>query len=118
MVEVESGDSTREVLLTTWGGVEEGVVRPRPERFPAANRLLIGTNGLIYVQRMVWGDNRPLRGPEWLVFSPAGELVARLDIPRKLEVLAFGPASVVAQDRNEAAVWEVGVYALKKPSGG
>ena len=125
-VEWEDGDRTipaevgivRKGRLTTWGLVEEGVVRPRTERFPAARRLLIGTNGLIHVQRMVWDDDRPRAGPEWLVFNQAGELAARLDIPRNLDVLAFGPAFVVAQGKNEAGVVEVRVYGLEKPPGG
>ena len=84
------------------------------ERFPAARRLLVGTSGLVHVQRVVWRGGRPHIGPEWLVFSPAGELVARLDIPPRLDVLAFGPGSLVVKARSEAGVVEIRVHMLKK----
>ena len=57
---------------------------------------------------------RLTRGPEWLVFDPAGELVARMEIPRNLTVLAFGAASVLATAANEAGRREVGLYGLNK----
>ena len=113
--EREDGDSTVQYTAESWGRVEEGVVRPRAQRFPAARRLLIGTDGLIYVQRMRWADDRPRAGPEWLVFSPAGEWVARLEIPVTWEVLAFGEGSVVAQGRNDADQMEVRVHEVRKP---
>lgn len=86
------------------------------ERFPAARRLLVGTSGLVHVQRVVWWGGRPHIGPEWLVFGPAGELVARLDIPPRLDVLAFGPGSLVVKARSEAGVVEIRVHMLKKPT--
>ena len=88
------------------------------KRFPAAKRLLVSTNGLIYVQRVAWRDGQPRIGPEWLVFRPTGELRARLDIPSNLEVMAFGPGSVVVKARNEDGVVEIRVYALRKDTGG
>lgn len=87
------------------------------KRFPAARRLFVSTNGLIHVQRVVWRDGRPRNGPEWLVFGPAGQLVARLEIPGNLEVMAFGPASVVAKARGEDGIVEIRVYTLRKPTG-
>ena len=57
-------------------------------------------------------------GPEWLVFGPAGELLARLDVPGRFpstEVLAFGDGAVVARTRNEeTGVQEIRVYAIRK----
>ena len=116
--EEERGDSTVEYMRESWGLVEEGVVRPRSERFPAARRLVIGADGLLYVQRVVWDDAQPRAGPEWLVFTPAGGLVARLDIARNLEVLAFGPGSVVVRGVNAVGAQEVRVYELTRPSRG
>lgn len=88
------------------------------ERFPATASLKVGTDGLIYVQTVSLQGTSPLRGPEWLVFSPAGELVARLDIPGRwpgTAVLAFGDGAVVVKTRNdEAGVQEVRVYGISK----
>ncbi len=87
-------------------------------RFPSAASLKIGTDGFVYVQRWTVREGRPLRGPEWLVFGPAGELLARLDVPGRFpstEVLAFGDGAVVARTRNEeTGVQEIRVYAIRK----
>lgn len=88
------------------------VVREGAERFPAASRLMTGSNGLIYVQRWNVRRDRPVQGPEWLVVSRSGELAARLDIPTDWHVLAFGDESVVAVMRNEEGFEEVRVHAL------
>ena len=58
------------------------------ERFPAAGSLMIGTDGLVYVK--CW------YGQEWLVFSPSGDLIGQLELPRGWRVLAFGDRSVLA----------------------
>ena len=84
------------------------------ERFPAAVVLRIGTDGLIYVQRWAARNDVPYPGPEWLVFSPIGELVARLDIPLGWRVLAFGNrAVVVGVTSAETGLGEVRVYGLE-----
>jgi len=87
------------------------------ERIPAARRLLVGTDGLVHVQRVEWRGGGPRIGPEWLVFGPTGAIVARLEIPRRLEVLAFGRGMVVARTRNADDVVEIGVHRLEKPDG-
>lgn len=72
-----------------------------------------GTDGLIYVQRWAVRDGAPYPGPEWLVFSPEGELVARLDLPLGWRVLAFGNrAAVVGVASDETGLGEVHVYGL------
>lgn len=86
-------------------------------RFPAAKRLLVGTNDLVHVQRIAWRDGQPRSGPDWLVFSRTGDLVARAEIPSHLEVMAFGPGSVVTRARDEHGVVEIRVYAVRKRSG-
>lgn len=88
------------------------------ERFPSAASLRIGTDGLVYVQRWSVREDQPERGPEWLVFSPSGELVANLDIPGRwptTEVLAFGDGAAVVRTRAEqTGVQEIQVYAITK----
>ena len=80
------------------------------ERLPAAASLMAGTDELIYVQRWTVRNDRPVRGPEWLVFSPAGELVARLEVPSAWRVLAFGNGALVAVVYVESDYGEVHVY--------
>ncbi len=88
------------------------VVREGAERFPAASRLMLGSNGLIYMQRWNVRGDRPVPGHEWLVVGPSGELAARLAIPSDWHVLAFGDESVVAVMRNDDGLEEVRIHAL------
>lgn len=87
------------------------------DRFPAAPGLKVGTDGLIYVERAFLLDGRPVRGLEWLVFTPAGELVARLDVPGRFpgfNIMAFGDGSLVAATRPaETGLRTVQVYRFK-----
>ncbi len=88
------------------------------DRFPAAPGLKVGTDGLIYVESAFLLDGRPVRGLEWLVFTPAGELVARLHVPEKypgFQVMAFGDGSLVAATRPaETGLRTVQVYRFRK----
>ena len=88
------------------------------DRFPATTDLMVGADGLIYIERVAVLEGRPMRGPEWLVFSPAGELVARLDAPGRFpsfDVLAFGDGALVARARDEeTGLQEVRVYRFSK----
>ena len=86
------------------------------ERYPAARSLEIGTDGLIYVQKLILRDGRLDPSPEWLVFSPVGELLARLDVPGNQQALAFGDGVVVTTGENEVSgASEVRVYQLTGP---
>ena len=107
-VEWEAGDrripvSERE--SDEWGGLE---------RFPAASRLVVGADGLVYVQRWTLRDGTPAMGPEWLVFHPSGELVGRLEIPRVLQVSAFGDGTVLASRTYRAGFSEIRVYRVNR----
>ena len=82
------------------------------EHLPVVAELMAGTDGLVYVQRWAVRDDRPVRGPEWLVFSSAGELVARLEVPSAWRVLAFGDRALVAVVYVDGDFGEVRVYAL------
>lgn len=113
-VEWETGDRT---IPANASAEARGALR-RLTHFPAAKRLIVGANGLVHIQRVAWRDGQPRVGPEWLVFNPAGNLVARMDIPRNLEVMAFGPESVVTKARDKNGVVEIRVYTLNKPTGG
>lgn len=116
--------SGRIVLKVEWEAgdrsIPEGVASAPEglERFPAATDLGVGADGLIYLERVVVHEGRPRRGLEWLVFSPAGGLVARLDVPERLAsmaVLAFGDGALVARARDaETGLQEVRVYRFSK----
>ena len=60
----------------------------------------------------------PVRGPEWLVFNPAGDLLGRVTIPRDLRVLAFGVNSALVLGTNEEGVDEVRLHGLEELTGG
>ena len=103
-VDWDAGDRTLPGGLANWQGIE---------RYPAASALLAGTDGRMYVQRRSVQGGRPVRGPEWLVFGPAGDLLGRVHIPRSLRVLAFGAGRVLVQGTSEEGVDEVRLHALE-----
>ena len=83
------------------------------ERYPAARSLEIGADGLIHVQETILRDGYLAGSPEWLVFSPVGELLARLVIPGGQDVLALGDGVVVTTGMNEVSgAGEVRYYEL------
>lgn len=107
-VDWEAGDRSVPIAVREsygWGGLE---------RFPAASRLVIGADGLVYVQRWTVRNGRPVRGPEWLVFHPSGELVGRLEIPTFLQVTAFGDGTVLASRMYEPEVSDIRVYRVTR----
>ena len=104
-VEWQAGDRSVPGGLPDWQGIE---------RFPAASALVAGSDGRIYIQRFSVQNGRPVRGPEWLVFSPAGDLLGRLDIPRGLRVLAFGTNTALVKGTGEGGVDEVRLHALEE----
>ena len=103
-VEWDAGDRTVPAGLPDWAGLE---------RFPAASALVAGSDGRIYVQRWSVQRGYPVPGPEWLVFSPAGDLLGRVDIPRSLRVLAFGPNRALVKGTNDSGVDEVRLHVLE-----
>ena len=116
--------SGRILLRVEWDAGDRSVPAGAPpawegiDRFPATTDLRVGADGLIYVERVVVREGRPMRGLEWLVFSPAGELMGRLDVPGRFpsfNVLAFGDGTLVARARDEeTGVQEVRVYRFSK----
>lgn len=103
-VEWDAGDRTVPAGLPAW---------ERLKRFPAASALVAGSDGRIYVQRYSLQRGYPVRGPEWLVFSPAGDLFGRVVIPRGLRVLAFGTNTVLVTGSSDAGVDEVRLHTLE-----
>lgn len=104
-IEWDAGDRALPAGLSGWDGLE---------RFPAASALVAGSDGRIHVQRFSVQNGHPVRGPEWLVFSPAGDLLGRLVIPRRLRVLAFGANTALVQGTNDEGVDEVRLHALEE----
>ena len=85
------------------------------ERYPAVRSLEIGTDGLIYVEEFFLRDGRLVSSPEWLVFSPVGELLARLVVPGNQRVLAVGDGVLVTTGENEVSgANEVRYYELTR----
>ncbi len=108
-VEWEAGDRTVPpgAPFEFWNGAE---------RFPAASEIQLGADGLLYVERWTVLDHRgPMRGPEWLVFTLTGELVARLDIPPGWRVLEFGQEKVLAVVGEDGGPDEVRIHAIERP---
>lgn len=115
-------DRAGEVLLKVQWETEDRTIPPEAdafgrgaERYPAARSLEIGTDGLIHVQETIVRDGYLVGSPEWLVFSPVGELLARLVIPGGQDVLALGDGVVVTTGMNEVSgAGEVYYYELTR----
>ena len=112
------------VLKVEWDAGDRSVPPEAPgfweraDRFPAAVGLMVGADGLVYVQTVSVLEDRPVRGVEWLVFGPAGELMARLDVGGRtpsFDVLAFGYGTLVATASNEdTGLIHVEVYRVQE----
>lgn len=113
-VEWEAGDRSvpPEAESDYWKGAE---------RFPAAAELLLGADGLLYVRRWEVMDGKyPVRGSEWLVFTKAGDLVARLDMSPhwpSARVLAFDHEAVLVRVSGDDRPGEVRIHAIERQPG-
>ncbi len=113
------------LLMVEWDAGDRSVPPGAPpdfwkgaERFPAAAELQLGADGLLYVERWTVLDHRgPMRGPEWLVFSQAGDLVARLDVPLGWRVLEFGHEEVLVVASENDGPDEVRIHAIERQPG-
>lgn len=109
-------------LMVEWDAGDRSVPPGAPpdywkgaERFPAAAELQLGADGLLYVERWAVLDHRgPVRGPEWLVFSQAGDLVARLDVPLGWRVLEFGHEEVLVVASEDGGPDEVRIHSIER----
>lgn len=116
------------VLKVEWDAGDRSIPPGAPEfwegadRFPAAVSLMVGADGLIYIEKVAVLEGRPVRDAEWLVFSPAGELMARLDVGGRFpsfDVLAFGDGALVATVWDEdTSLTHVNVYRFRKSGHG
>ncbi|MDE2659091.1 MAG: hypothetical protein OXI45_02675 [Acidobacteriota bacterium] len=110
-VEWEAGDRSvpAEAPSDFWKGAE---------RFPAAAELQLGADGLLYVRRWEVIDGRyPNLGLEWLVFTQAGDLIARLDmLPHwwSAQILEFGHEEVLVVVSDDGAPHEVRIHAIER----
>ena len=59
-------------------------------------------------------SGRLVRGPEWLIFSAGGDLRGRMEIPRRLRVLAFGATTALVKGTGDGGVEEVRLHALEQ----
>ena len=110
------------VLKVEWEAGDRSVPPGAPpdfwkgaERFPAAVELQLGADGFLYVQRWEVIDGRyPNPGLEWLVFSQAGDLVARLDIPLGWQILQFGHDEVLVVASEDGGPDKVRIHAIER----
>jgi hypothetical protein len=75
-----------------------------PEIHPPVEDVALGANGEIWLRRETRGDSDTV---DWLVLDSSAEPVATIRLPRDLEVICPGEATVVGARRDEMDVFHV-----------
>lgn len=98
------GRREREEMREYYAGFEY------PERGPAHLELLVGEDG------NVWVEQFPLPGeaPRWRVYSPGGERLATVTMPRRFELMAAGEDYVLGVWKERNDVEYVHMYRIIK----
>ena len=100
---MEDAPSGSEALWRTWLDREI----PFPPQLPAFDRLLVDQSGRVWVRqtpRMVSEDTY------WLVFDPAGRLVAEVPLPPRFDPLHISADAIVGRWRDDLDVHFVRIY--------
>lgn len=85
---------------------------PRSEAtYPAYERVRLDDAGNIWVEEFRLTDDAPVT---WLIFDPAGQLLATLTMPDRFRPLQFGADFVLGVARDELGVEQVRVHRLLK----
>lgn len=93
---------------------------PTPDTLPVYNDVVVDARGYVWLQEytslpgpgLYWSGS----GRRWIVLSPAGELVARVETPVALDVFDIGSDYILGRWWDEGQVEYVRMYALKRPS--
>jgi hypothetical protein len=95
--------------------VLEGI--PTPEELPVFNNVVVDAHGYIWLQEYMpqTGSGRSWSGSgrRWLVLSPGGWLLGRVEMPVALDVFAIGPDHVLGLWRDGVGEELVRLYRLR-----
>jgi hypothetical protein len=84
---------------------------PYPEKTPAFGSILLDEEGSLWVQEY------PMPGTAqtaWSVLDAGGAVLARVEIPRTLEIYQIGPDFVLGRARDELDVEQVQLFSLRR----
>lgn len=98
----EGGEERVEELRKRYASME------LPERAPAHRDLLVGDGGHLWVEEYP-GPGEP---PRWRVYTPGGERVAVLTLPRRFALTAAGPDYVLGIWKDATDVDHVRMYGI------
>ena len=84
---------------------------PVASQFPAADRLLVAQTGHVWVRCF----KPPIEETpqDWIIFTPSGKLVGRIQLPRTLRVLDLGGNHVLGVIRDEADVEFIQLFRIE-----
>ena len=94
---------------STWDWESEIV----PDVFPAYQRLLVGDDGVLWVQDYI----RPGDRSEWFAFDPDGRWVRSLVLPPRTRLLDIGPDWVLVRTVDDLDVQRIQVRGLVEGGG-
>ena len=86
---------------------------PYPSHFPAYSKVLMTLAGGVWVERFPEPYTEQPR--HWKVFTPDGNLVATVDVPRRLDLMWVGETHVAGVVTDELGVQTVEVFPIQRP---
>jgi hypothetical protein len=85
---------------------------PVMDRYPAHSRMVADADGNLWVQ--AYRRPRDTGPSRWLIFDVEGALIARADLPHRLEVFEIGRDYVLGVHPNEEDVERIVLHALRR----
>jgi hypothetical protein len=98
-----------EALVPATGSAQE--VSPKGATYPAHGSVMLDDAGNIWVEAFRMNDDTPAH---WLVFDPAGQLLATITMPDRFRPLQFGADFVLGVARDDLGVEQARVHRLIK----
>jgi len=89
--------------------------RPRPESYPWFSKIMVDTEGNLWVSEYVQLSFDPER---WTVFDSDGKLIGDVEVPRRFMILDIGSDFILGRSMDDLDVEHIQLFRLVKNEGG